>query len=135
MPVDSEYDVCIVDTFGELRSLYAIADAVFVGGSLFDRGSSRGGHNLMEPAICGVPVLFGPYNYSFAQVATELERAGGGQLVHNAGELRDALARVCADPEMAAHMGAAARDVVLAGRGATARNLMLIRGLLEPRRH
>jgi 3-deoxy-D-manno-octulosonic-acid transferase len=131
----SEFDVCVVDTLGELRSLYRVADAVFVGGSLFDRGRSRGGHNLMEPAICGVPVLFGPYNYSFAQVATELERTAGGRLVRSSKELRAALAKICADPDFAARMGAAARAVVIAGQGATARNLELIRGLLEPRRY
>ena len=51
--------VLIVDTLGELRALYAAADIAFVGGSLFSRGRERGGHNLMEPAISGVPVLFG----------------------------------------------------------------------------
>src|SRR5690606_19721838 len=53
--------VLIVDTVGELGRLYAAADVAFVGGSLFFRGSNKGGHNLMEPAILGVPVLFGPY--------------------------------------------------------------------------
>jgi 3-deoxy-D-manno-octulosonic-acid transferase len=132
---DSQFDVCIVDTLGELRSLYAIADAVFVGGSLFDRGSNRGGHNLMEPAICGIPVLFGPFNSSFAQVARDLVSQGGGMLVRTSGELRQALGTICGNAEKVAHMGAAARDVVLAGRGATARNLALIRRLLERGRH
>ncbi|MGD2168348.1 MAG: glycosyltransferase N-terminal domain-containing protein [Gammaproteobacteria bacterium] len=129
------YDVCVIDTFGELRSLYSVADVVFVGGSLFDRGSARGGHNLMEPAICGVPVLFGPYNYSFAQVAGELRRAGGGSEVRTVTELREALLEISSDSHAGARMGAAARAVVLAGQGGTARNLDLVRGLLEQCSH
>jgi 3-deoxy-D-manno-octulosonic-acid transferase len=50
----------VVDTVGELGRLYAAADLAFVGGSLFFRGSNKGGHNLMEPAILAVPVVFGP---------------------------------------------------------------------------
>lgn len=129
------FDVCVIDTFGELRSLYAIADAVFVGGSLFSRGASKGGHNLMEPAICGIPVLFGPFNYSFAQVARALELAGGGQTVHSGAALRAAFEMISADRDAAARMGEAARAVVLAGQGATARNVELIRPLLEQRSH
>lgn len=132
---NSDFDVCVVDTLGELRSLYSIADVVFVGGSLFDRGSAKGGHNLMEPAIYGVPVLFGPFNSSFAHVARELESSEGGKVVRSAAELREALCRICEDSVAAARMGAAAREVVLAGQGGTARNLDLVRGLLEQRSH
>ena len=67
----------VVDTVGELGSLYAVADIAFVGGSLFFRGANKGGHNLMEPAILSVPVLFGPYNFSFKETVEDL--LGGGR--------------------------------------------------------
>ena len=123
--------VLLVDTLGELRQLYAVADVAFVGGSLFDRGSSRGGHNLMEPAVLGVPVLFGPHNTSFAETARALEAAGGGLRVQDAGQIGAALTALCANREARLRMGASARAVVLAAQGATARNSALLRALLD----
>ena len=81
--------VLVVDTVGELGRLYAIADLAFVGGSLFFRGANKGGHNLMEPAIFGVPVLFGPYNFSFKETVDDLLAADAGKLVRDAVELRE----------------------------------------------
>ena len=83
--------VLIVDTVGELGRLYAVADLAFVGGSLFFRGANKGGHNLMEPAILGVPVLFGPYNFSFKETVDDLLAADAGKLVRDAAELRAAV--------------------------------------------
>ena len=125
-------DVLVVDTVGELNGLYAAADLAFVGGSLFYRGSNKGGHNLMEPAVLGVPVLFGPYNFSFKEIAADLLAAGGGLLVRDGSELEAAAAGLLSDPERRRRIGAAARDVVEAGRGATARNFTLLRALLRP---
>ena len=85
--------VLVVDTVGELGRLYAIADLAFVGGSLFFRGANKGGHNLMEPAIFGVPVLFGPYNFSFKETVDDLLAADAGKLVRDAAELRAARRR------------------------------------------
>ena len=127
----SNCDVCVIDTLGELRRLYALADVAFVGGSLFYRGSTRGGHNLMEPAICGVPVVFGPYNYSFADIAQTLVNNDGGLEVRDAAALRTALQALQRDPPRATSMGAAARRIVEAGQGATARNLSLVAAQLE----
>ena len=129
------FDVCVIDTLGELRYMYALADVAFVGGSLYYRGAAKGGHNLMEPAICAVPVLFGPHNYSFADIARELVQRNGGAQVRDAAELRGLLTRLHRDPSLAVSMGEAARSVVLAGQGATALNLDLVRGLLEQGRH
>src|SRR5690606_17334336 len=67
--------VLVVDTVGELGRLYSAADVAFVGGSLFFRGSNKGGHNLMEPAIRGVATLFGPYNFSFKETVKDLLHA------------------------------------------------------------
>ena len=131
----TDSEVIVVDTLGELRALYGIANAVFVGGSLAYRGSSKGGHNLMEPAICAVPVLFGPYNYSFADIAAELARRDGGRQVSDAAQMRAALLELVADSALAERMGAAARGVVLDGQGATAGNLALVFGQLEQGSH
>jgi len=124
-------NVLIVDTVGELTRLYSAADIAFVGGSLFFRGANKGGHNLMEPAILGLPVLFGPYNFSFKETVDALLEGRGGALVRDAEELRAALATLLADASERMRMGRAARKVVLRGQGATARNHALIEALLE----
>jgi len=122
--------VLVVDTIGELGALYSIADAAFVGGSLFYRGSNKGGHNLMEPAVLGVPVLFGPHNFSFKDTVEDLLAADGGRLVRDAEELGRELRALAADDGARRAMGQRARGVVLAGRGATDRNFALLAELL-----
>jgi 3-deoxy-D-manno-octulosonic-acid transferase len=125
--------VLVVDTIGQLTRLYSAADIAFVGGSLFFRGANKGGHNLMEPAIRGLPVLFGPYNFSFKETVDALLEAHGGVLVRDGQELRAALATLLTDAAARARMGRAAREVVLQGQGATARNHALVATLLERR--
>lgn len=125
--------VLIVDSVGELGRLYAAADIAFVGGSLFYRGSNKGGHNLMEPAILGLPVLFGPYNFSFKETVKDLLQADAGLLVADPGRLASVLAVLVDDAPRRREMGRRAREVVLAGQGATARNFALLRELLVAR--
>lgn len=122
--------VLIVDTIGELGTLYAAADIAFVGGSLYFRGSNKGGHNLMEPAILGLPVLFGPYNFSFKETAEELLARDAGILVRDAEEMRRALEGLLEDPERRRALGERGRRVVLDGQGATARNFALLARLV-----
>ncbi|MBW2001797.1 MAG: 3-deoxy-D-manno-octulosonic acid transferase, partial [Deltaproteobacteria bacterium] len=62
---NQKYNVFILNTFGELGQVYGLADIAFVGGSL----APKGGHNLLEPAFFGIPVLFGPYTYNFTTMA------------------------------------------------------------------
>lgn len=124
-------DVVVVDTIGELRKFYAAADIAFVGGSLYYRGSNRGGHNLMEPAILGLPVLFGPHNFSFRETVTDLLAADAGILVGDRDDLAAALIRLVASSEARQNMGRRARQVVLDGRGASGRNFELLLPLLE----
>jgi 3-deoxy-D-manno-octulosonic-acid transferase len=123
--------IFIVDTVGELRAIYGIADVAFVGGSLFFRGSNRGGHNLMEPAVFGLPVIFGPYNFSFADTARELVTARGGFEVGDVDELVDVLQRLLDDAELRDDAGHRARDVVAEGQGATQRNFDLLMPLID----
>jgi 3-deoxy-D-manno-octulosonic-acid transferase len=125
--------VLVVDTVGELSRLYAVADLAFVGGSLFFRGANKGGHNLMEPAVLGVPVVFGPYNFSFKETVDDLLAADAGKLVRDADELRAAVVALVGDRDARRALGARAQRVVEARRGATARNYALLAELLRVR--
>jgi 3-deoxy-D-manno-octulosonic-acid transferase len=125
--------VLLVDTVGELGRLYAIADLAFVGGSLFFRGANKGGHNLMEPAILAVPVLFGPYNFSFKETVDDLLAADAGKLVRDANELSAAVVALVADRDDRRALGLRAQRVIETGRGATARNYALLAQLMRVR--
>jgi 3-deoxy-D-manno-octulosonic-acid transferase len=125
--------VLVVDTVGELGKLYAVADLAFVGGSLFYRGANKGGHNLMEPAVLAVPVLFGPYNFSFKETVDDLLAADAGRLVRDPAELKAAVVTLVGDARARRELGERAQRVVRAGQGATARNYeMLVELLREP---
>lgn len=132
-PVPGRGGVLVVDTVGELGKLYASADVAFVGGSLFFRGANKGGHNLMEPAILGVPVLFGPYNFSFKETVDDLIAADAGRLVRDAGELKAVVVALVKDRDARRDLGDRARRVVMAGQGATARNYALLAEWLAAR--
>lgn len=110
-------DVVILDVLGRLASAYALAAAAFVGGSL----AAIGGHNLLEPAAHGTPVLTGPHTHNFQAMAEDLIAAGGARRVADARELAAAWAELLDHPETAAAMGGAARDFCQAHRGALAR--------------
>ncbi len=125
--------VLVVDTVGELGKLYSVADIAFVGGSLFFRGANKGGHNLMEPAILAVPVLFGPYNFSFKETVEDLLAAEAGRLVRDPAELKEAIVSLVTDGAARRELGARAQRVVHDGQGATARNYALLVELLRAR--
>ena len=76
LPVDAEprADVVILDTIGELAQLFQVATVVFVGGSLVDQG----GHNILEPAVHGKPIVFGPHMQNFAEIADDVPAQPGG---------------------------------------------------------
>ena len=116
--------VLLVDTVGELESLYASADAAFVGGSLVPIG----GHNLLEPAALGLPVLTGPHHFNGKDIARLMLDQGAALQVGNAQELAAALARLLADPQERRRIGDIGRHIVESNRGSVARLL----GLIEP---
>lgn len=118
--------VLIVDTIGDLKRYYAMSDVAYVGGSLHFRGSNKGGHNLMEPAILGIAPLFGPYNFSFQETVRVLLDGDAGLLVRDQDEIYRALKSFLDSPGTAAEMGAKARQVILGNRGATEQNFALI---------
>jgi 3-deoxy-D-manno-octulosonic-acid transferase len=121
-------DVVILDTMGELAQLYQIGTAVFVGGSLV----ATGGHNILEPAVFGKPILFGPHMQNFAEIARTFLDNGAAVQVHGARELEEALLALLGDPVRRASLGAAARALVEANRGAKGKSLAVIADLLAP---
>jgi 3-deoxy-D-manno-octulosonic-acid transferase len=128
LPIDSEprADVVILDTLGELAQLYQIATAVFVGGSLVDHG----GHNILEPALYGKPILFGPHMHNFQEIADTFLANAAAVQVHSGRGLEDALLTLVTDPVRRARLGAAARALVEANRGAKDKTLEVFAELL-----
>jgi 3-deoxy-D-manno-octulosonic-acid transferase len=123
--------VIVVDTLGELRSLYAAADIAFVGGSLYYRGSNKGGHNVMEPAILGLPVIVGPHNFSFRETIADLKAADAVIEVRDGNGLERALKELVESPDRRAAMGQRSRAVILSGQGASTKNLALLLPLID----
>jgi 3-deoxy-D-manno-octulosonic-acid transferase len=130
-PAPGRSSVIIVDTVGELRELYGIADIAFVGGSLFYRSSNKGGHNLMEPAVQGIPVVFGSYHYSFRDTARELIDAQAGFEASDENALTGILRRLLDDEALRHASGRRAVEVIRAGRGATRRNFELLLPIID----
>jgi 3-deoxy-D-manno-octulosonic-acid transferase len=124
--VRPEAQVLLLDTMGELTAFYAAADTAFVGGSLVPVG----GHNLLEPAALGVPVITGPYTQNGPEIARLLIEAGGALEVADGPALAVAAGRLLADPALRQRMGESARNFVEAHRGSLARLLALIEPLL-----
>ncbi len=128
LPIDAEprADVVVLDTLGELAQLYQVGTAVFVGGSLEDYG----GHNILEPAIFGKPIVFGPHMQNFKEIADAFLSNDAAIQVQTERELNAALLALVTDPVRRARLGAAARALVEANRGARARTLQVIAELL-----
>ncbi|RTE67161.1 3-deoxy-D-manno-octulosonic acid transferase [Amphritea opalescens] len=119
----ADCDVYLGDTMGELMTLYSAADIVFVGGSLVERG----GHNPLEPAVLGKPVLMGPYVHNFHQIVETMEQALALQVVSDPAELQQVVAELLDHPEHARAMGIRGRNYMTANRGALAQQLALVK--------
>jgi 3-deoxy-D-manno-octulosonic-acid transferase len=130
LPVDAEprADVVILDTIGELAPLFQIGTVVFVGGSLVDQG----GHNILEPAVHGKPIVFGPHMENFAEIAETFLANQAAVQVPGPGELKETIVRLIGDPVERARLGAAARALVEANRGAKPRTLSAIAEVFPP---
>ena len=102
-----QHDVLFLDTIGDLEGFYAEADFAFVGGSLVDAG----GHNLLEPARLGKPVLFGPHTSSVMLLAHNLKQNGGGFEVRSAEDLVREIAGLLSDPQKRRLAGEKAYEV------------------------
>ena len=122
-------DVVVLDTIGELAQVYQIATAVFVGGSLVDTG----GHNILEPAVYGKPIVFGPHMHNFKEIADAFIAQDAAVQVSGVRGLEEALLALLTDPVRRARLGAAARAIVETNRGAKDKCLAIIAQLLPLR--
>ena len=111
-----------MDTVGELSALYAVGSISFVGGSLIPRG----GHNLLEPALYGRPVLFGPHMENFMEASAYFVERGAAIQVSDATDLATQLARLLRDPIARERMGQAAMTALAAHQGACERTMTLL---------
>ena len=120
--------VFIGDTMGELPLFYAAADVAFVGGTLVERG----GHNMLEPAALGLPVVFGPHVFNFAEISRRLLEVGGARTVLDSDCLGQAVIEYLHDADLRHSTGAKGRAFVESNRGAGDRVLAMISPHLEP---
>lgn len=118
--------VVLWDTFGELFMIYSIATVVFCGASL----EPRRGQNILEPAAWGKVVLYGPSMEDFLDAQHLLQRAGAGIMVRNWEELADRCLDLLEHPQELKRRGEAGKEALLANRGATRRNMDLIKKLM-----
>lgn len=119
--------VVIVDTIGELQAIYGIASVVFCGASLVPLG----GQNILEAAVWGKPVLYGPSMDDFRDARELLESVGGGIEVADEAELAEKVAYYFSRPDEASGIGLRARQAVLSQSGAAGRHAAVIHHLLS----
>ncbi len=115
--VPGQLEIVLLDTIGDLAAVYGVADVAFVGGSMV----KRGGHNPLEPAQFGVPVVMGPSFENFRDIVAKMQAADGIRIVRDKDELEAALVELLTDREAARAMGERGRQVFEARSGATGR--------------
>ena len=121
--------VFLCDTMGEVPLFYAASDVAFVAGSLVPIG----GHNLLEPAVLGAPIVAGPYNFNSQDIADLFVDRGACRIVAGPEELVDTVSELLSDRERAARLGRAGQQVLDENRGALERLLVLLEPLLAER--
>ena len=128
LAVDAEprVDIVVLDSIGELATVYQLGTVVFVGGSLVPTG----GHNILEPAVFGKPIVFGPHMQNFLEIADAFVSNGAGVQVQGEEELDEAFVSLMGDPVRRARLGAAARALVEANRGANEKSIAVLTKLL-----
>lgn len=119
--------VIVLDTMGELATLYSLCTLAFVGGSLVPIG----GHNILEPAVFAKPVFFGPYMHHFPDLARLLCEARGAMQVQNAQELSERMAYLLEYPAEGHATGQRALAALAANRGALERVTRVVTGILQ----
>jgi 3-deoxy-D-manno-octulosonic-acid transferase len=125
--MDVNPDVLVLDTIGELSRFYSLGTFAFVGGSLV----AFGGHNPLEAAQRGLPVVFGPHMENFKEIAAILAESGGGFQVLTKAGLYDQIRAWLVDPVKCKEEGKKAQAAMQQHQGAVSRNLEIIRRLLE----
>ncbi|MBL7072324.1 MAG: 3-deoxy-D-manno-octulosonic acid transferase [Candidatus Omnitrophica bacterium] len=118
-PFSEDMDVLLVDTIGHLKDIYAVADVVFIGGSL----ASKGGQNPIEPAMWGKPVIFGPEMFNFRKVADIFIENSAAICVKNSGELKNTIETLLKDPDKRTKIAKNALKVISDNSGAVERTV------------
>jgi len=119
--------VFILDTIGQLKNLYSLADIVFVGGSLI----AHGGQNPIEPAVFGKAIIFGPHMFNFSDLAGAFRDKDAVIMVKNAKELRGAALQILNDDRLRENLGKKAKELIRENTGASFRNAQLIKNLIN----
>jgi 3-deoxy-D-manno-octulosonic-acid transferase len=126
-PADPPAPILLLDTIGELANCYRFAQAAFIGGSLVELG----GHNPLEAAAHGIPVLFGPHMDYFMEIARDLIECGGAVTVASAAELEEAVRRIFEDRAIHQQMSREAGNLVNRNSGVVKRHIRELRSMLH----
>ncbi len=121
--IDTEVQVVVGDTMGELMLLYGVADIAIVGGGFVPHG----GHNMLEPALWGLPIISGKSVFNFSTISEDLINQGGLRLI-DSDQLLQVLSELLANPIVAARLGSNAQHYVNNNRGA----LSALLGIMQP---
>lgn len=124
--VPRETRVILGDTMGEMMKFLAASDLAFVGGSLVPVG----GHNMLEPAALGLPVLSGPHIFNFEEISHALVKAGGMKIIESSNELAETVTHLLEDKGVHEQMSHAAEGFISKNRGALAKVMDQIERLL-----
>jgi 3-deoxy-D-manno-octulosonic-acid transferase len=125
--ISDNVTVLLLDSIGELASIYRLADGAFVGGSLVPSG----GHNILEPAAFGKIPVFGPSMENFAEIASRFVSAGAALQVESPEDVGVAWIELLRDPDRMKRMGETARRLIEDSRGATDRAMAEIAARLD----
>ncbi len=120
--------IILVDQLGVLTDYYSMGRAAFVGGGF---RSEFGGQNILEPALCGIPVMYGSHMQNFEEESALLEESGGGLVLNTPDDLYPMLKFLLDNPEESQQLGRQAASAVIAERGAIDRNIKIIREALK----
>jgi len=123
---DNVQHVLILDTIGELGKIYSIGELIFVGGSLVPRG----GHNILEPAAHGKPVLVGPHMFNFKDTYTLLSQRGACVTVTGETELTAKMLEILNDKKPRERMGRQAYSIVQENRGASRNSVEYLKEII-----
>ncbi|MDR3561820.1 MAG: 3-deoxy-D-manno-octulosonic acid transferase [Negativicutes bacterium] len=120
------YDVVVLDTIGELGQIYSIGEIIFIGGSLV----SHGGHNILEPAAHGKPIVVGPNMFNFKDTYALFSGRGACDTVYDGAELGEKLLYILGNDQVRAEMGAKAQAIISENRGAAQKSVQHLKQIL-----
>lgn len=118
-----DFEAILLDTIGNLNSLYALADVVFMGGSLI----KKGGHNIIEPARLGKAVVFGQFMFNFRDIAQMFLERGAAVSINSKEELEGSLRKLLLDKNLRGKIGEAAKKIVEENSAAAEKTAVLIK--------